>query len=565
MKTFCSFLTLLSLFGTVQADSKTTYKSVKNIPKEDLEKVISPELKGIVLVPSKNQLIREHELKNVSGVQIIDVPLPNPPCDDLIQPLSKFLNEPLTFKRLQEIKNKIYQFYEGSFHPLVAIEIPTQDITDGVLQVIVSESRLGKVHVEGNALWSNLDQIQNSFQINPGSYIDDRVVTSDLNFWNRSPFRRVSAIYEPGQTEGTTDLLLLVEDIRSYQFYVGTDDSGLKTTKEELIYAGMTLGNCFDLGHIFSYQYTTTDFHALQANTAQYIAPLPNFQLINLYGGFATVHPKNIYPAKTSSGYIGQASLRYIIPLTSTYNLNHEIAVGYDYKRMNSDLFFVPETAFAPFHQTVNLTQFVATYSGRYQLPKYTLTFALEAYTSPYSWLPQQSNADYSALSPGAKHKWIYGRAAFNYYQTLPAECYLACMMQAQLSSNTLLPSEQFGLGGYDTVRGYDARVLNQDNAILLSVEFHSPRWKIIQYVKPCTTLTDGLELLAFIDFSYGMNYTPVPGQKRHDYLAGIGPGLRYVVDPYLTSRLDWGIKLHKNNEIGKTLGFIHFAVVVSF
>jgi len=137
--------------------------------------------------------------------------------------------------------------------------------------------------------------------------------------------------------------------------------------------------------------------------------------------------------------------------------------------------------------------------------------------------------------------------------------------MQAQLSSNSLVPSEQFGVGGYDTVRGYDTRILNQDNAILFSLEFHSPRWKIIHHLKPSTTLTDSLELLAFVDFSYGMNYTPVPGQKKQDYLAGIGPGLRYVVDPYLTSRLDWGIKLHKNNEIGKTLGFIHFAVVVSF
>jgi len=243
MKTFSSFLAFLSVLGTIHAGSNTTYKSVENIQKEDLGKVILPELNGIVLIPSKNQLLEEDELKNFSGVQIVDVHLPQPPCDDLIQPLSKFLGEPLTFQRLQEIKNQIYRFYEDSFHPLVLIDVPSQEITAGVLQIVVIESRLGTVQEEGNALWSNLDQIRDSFRMKPGSYIDDRVITSDLNFWNRSPFRRVNAIYEPGETEQTTNLLLLVEDIRSYQFYVGTDDSGLKSTREELIYAGMTLGN----------------------------------------------------------------------------------------------------------------------------------------------------------------------------------------------------------------------------------------------------------------------------------------------------------------------------------
>lgn len=540
------------------------YTPPQRIKKSELQNLLIPDLKGIVLVPSKERVISGSELEKISGIDVIDIDLPASQSD-LEAQLQPYLGQPLTLGKAQEIKNIIARFYEDNFHPLIIVLIPTQDITYDVLQLVVIESKLGQIKVEGNRIWSNLDQVKDTIQLKTGESVNDRVLTADLNFLNRSPYRQIDAVYEPGEDEKTTDILFLVQDIKPYQFYVGSDNTGLKSTISTLMYAGFTTGNCFNLGHTFTYQYTTSDFHAMQAHTAQYIAPLPNLHLLNLYGGYATVHPAVEFPSSASSGFCIQTSARYVIPLLPTFNLKHEVTAGFDYKRTNSDALFIPETAILPFNQTVNLTQFMAGYSGSFQKSSYVLVYLAELYYSPFSWMAQQSNYDFGQLRPGARHKYVYGRGAFSYYQKLPASFYLAMTMRAQMSSTSLLPSEQFGLGGYETVRGYHERVLNEDGAILLSAEIHTPTWKIIPLISRNSTLADGFQMLAFVDYAWGSNHTPIPGQPKSDFLAGVGPALRYYIDPYLNCRLDWGIKLHRSDLIGTSFGYLHFSAVASY
>jgi hemolysin activation/secretion protein len=553
----------LSAF-TNEIEAAHLYTPLKRVNKEELEKLLISDLKGIVLVPSKEKVLQGAALTEVSGIEILDLHLPGP-SDRLKTKLEPFLGKPLTLNGAYEIRNAIARFYEDYYHPLVIVEVPTQDISHSILQLLVVEAKLGEVKVEGNEKWSKLDDIQSAIEIKPGDEINERILIRDLNFFNRSPYRKVDAIYEPGEEEATSNILLLVQDIKPYQFYLGTDNTGLKSTQSTLAYAGFSHGNCFGLGHTLSYQYTTSNFKAMQAHTAQYLAPLPNWHLLNLYGGYATVHPKATFPAFQNDGYAIQTSLRYLIPLLPTFSLRHDISAGFDYKRTNTNSIFDPHTAIDPFNQTVNLTQLMVGYNGSYQGENYLLLYFSELYFSPFSWLPQQSNFDYSQLRPGAKHKWIYFRGSFAYYQKLPYSCFLNILARGQVSSTPLLPSEQYGLGGFDTVRGYNERVLNDDDAVLLSAEFHTPTWRIVPFFSEKSTLTDGLELIAFIDSAWGHNIVLMPGEPRSGFLAGVGSGLRYYLDTYLTCRLDYGFKLHKSDVLGTSLGYLHFSFVASY
>lgn len=535
--------------------------------KQDENEVLIPSLKGIVLIPTVDQMLSEHQLKKVKGIDIILLDLPADP-EDLEESLAPFLGQPVTWKGLRQIKRAIARFYEENYYPLVILQVPDQDITDEVLQLVVTESRLGKVEVVGNQKWSHLEQIHNYIRLEPGEPINERIVTGDLNFLNRNPYRQVDAIYEPGHTDETTNLLVLVQDTKPYQVYAGTDNTGLPDTGAQLFYAGLMTGNMFSQGHVLSYQYTTSAlkmFRSLQAHTGQYIIPLPNQNLINLFGGYATIKAKASFPTKQSTGYSIQGSFRYGIPLLPTYYLKHELVTGFDYKRTNTALLFNSDTLLAPFQQAVNLTQFMVSYSGSFEQPGYTLIFIAELFFSPFAWLPQQTNTDYNALRPGSQNQWIYGRGAFSYFLQLPLSFYLSLAVRGQASSNALLPSEQFGVGGYDTVRGYKERILNGDDAFLFSGEIHTPTWKIVQKIQKSSLIEDGLQLLAFADLAYSFDITAVPGQPQSDYLAGVGPGLRYYLDPYLACRLDWGIKLHKSTAIGTSLGLVHFSLILNY
>ncbi len=97
------------------------------------------------------------------------------------------------------------------------------------------------------------------------------------------------------------------------------------------------------------------------------------------------------------------------------------------------------------------------------------------------------------------------------------------------------------GIGGYGTVRGYDERQYNADQAILSSLEWAFPSWPLLSLFNR-RKISDAMHLLLFADGAYGTNY----GENTGTYLLSAGPGLRYTFAPYLALRLDLGFRLHE-------------------
>ena len=180
---------------------------------------------------------------------------------------------------------------------------------------------------------------------------------------------------------------------------------------------------------------------------------------------------------------------------------------------------------------------------------------------SPGQWIADQSKQDYGSLRPGASANYVYFRGSFVYLQRLPHAFSLSWLTRGQVSSNPLLPSEQFGIGGYDTVRGYEQREVNKDDALLSSLEMRTPAFPLFKSWK----VANALQFLAFFDFGWGINIDNIPGGQKANYLMGIGPGLRYTIEPYLTARLDWGEKLHKKSEFGGGNSMFYFNLTLSY
>jgi hemolysin activation/secretion protein len=104
-----------------------------------------------------------------------------------------------------------------------------------------------------------------------------------------------------------------------------------------------------------------------------------------------------------------------------------------------------------------------------------------------------------------------------------------------QLSPDDLVPLEQFGLGGIESVRGYRQDALLTDNGALVSAEFRFPIYR-----QPRRRLV--VQLTPFIDFGTAWNSgTTNPDTNT---LASLGLGLRFQLGDRLTARLDWGIPL---------------------
>jgi hemolysin activation/secretion protein len=278
--------------------------------------------------------------------------------------------------------------------------------------------------------------------------------------------------------------------------------------------------------------------------------------------------------------------MRYDIPFKPTYKpFYHELSWGFDLKNIHNDLSFLSAqqaidftlatldpTALTVFYKepaviipdvvnkVVNLTQLYLGYRFTQQWKTNRLECSLESYWSPGKWISHQNDSNFSQYHPGAVNHYVFGLLRIKDTWTLPRDFSFKFSFRGQISNENLIPSEQVGLGGYDTVRGYDEREVNYDDAVCVNVEFHLPSFQVLRFIKK---YPDALTFLGFFDFGTGRNVHGY-GEEQWQKLVSAGPGFRYKITDHLTARFDWGFRLHKIEFKG--LGNkVHFGVMASF
>lgn len=517
-----------------------------------------PPLQGLQVLSSVDQM-RSRKYEDTLGVDLSDIEVPGSSKRLQDQLSRNFLNHPITDEMFVEIKKTIITHYQHANHPIVTVLVPKQNYSTGIVQIIVVEGKLGKIEIQGNRYFSS-ERLKNYISLKPGMPIRSDNLNRDLLFINRNPFRQVDVVYKPGQTTGTTDIDLVVKDRWPYRFYAGIDSTGNSITGNNRIFSGFNCGNLFGLDQQFSFEFSTSDdFKSFLGYIAQYIVPLPIKHTLSFYGGYSTVDSKFKIPETGDTklhnhGYYAQGSCRYSIPINPLNRFLQETSTGLDYKRMNNNLEFGGAPVFS---KNVNLLQLMGSYNIGYKNRHVTTTWEIECFASPVAWLPDQSNAVYQTLRPKAKSRYVYGRTSFAFTHFFSSWAQYSLFLRGQAASANLLPSEEFGIGGYDTVRGYPERAVNGDNVFVGNFEFSSIPFSLIKGL-------DTLRLLAFFDYGIAGIHKGYSGQKMSQYLYSIGSGLRYQIRSYLTARVDWGFQLHQL-AAGTPSQKVHFQLVASY
>lgn len=534
--------------------------------------VQTPRLRGLLLVSNEKELhLDGYEL--VQGLELVSVVMPGEPEHFQGVVTERCINRPLTQETITDIKRTIIRYYQDLNRPVVTVVIPEQDVTAGVLQIIVIKGRVGRIYATGNK-WFTEEQLVKHISLRPDQVIDSEVLDDDLFLLNRNPFRQVDLIYTPGAELGYTDLELLTYDRFPLKVYAGVDNTGNDLTGNNRIFAGINLGKIIAADQTLSYQYiTSSDFHRFKAHTIHYSAPLPWKHTLVLFGGYSRVTNEfHITPISTqrfhSHGFASQASLRYDIPLDPHPNLLHEFTLGFDFKRTNNNL----ELGAAPIvSKRVNIGQFMASYNLGYEKNPFTFTFEIEGFGSPGQWIGDQKDVDYQSLRPFATAAYFYGRASITFLWEFLYKASAQFYLRGQYANRNLLQSEEYGVGGYSTVRGYKERYINGDNAAVGNFELRMPPFSILQLFG-ARNGRDELQFLAFFDFGWAAVHKPVTDQHRNHHIYSVGPGLRYLVAPFITLKVDWGFQLHEiskddppRDNRGGPSNRVHFSLVVGY
>jgi len=225
---------LITLSAVLLADEGK--EEISSLTLDASDKPIVQETKGLVLV-GNDQDMNQRKFAQIRGLEAYNLNVPGS-FNELkarLEPL--FLNKPLTQELLVLLKKEILSYYSDYHRPLLLVEIPEQNVTSGVVQLIITESRLGQVICKGNTHFT-CGQLKRYIRIRPGEEIASDTLLSEVAFMNRNYFRRTNIAFVPGQERKTTDLVLLTKDRMPWRFYTGGDNTGNKFSGEARWFAG---------------------------------------------------------------------------------------------------------------------------------------------------------------------------------------------------------------------------------------------------------------------------------------------------------------------------------------
>ena len=505
-------------------------------------------LKGIVLLGEAGQVVPD----GIEGAPGIDTRVSAIPPAQAKALLNRFLNRPASMATLGEIRKVLLRWLAANGKDVASVIVPEQEIRSGILQVLVLNGRMGTVRVEGNRYFST-ENLRKQIRLSPGESVDLKDLGEDAGWLNSNPFRQVETSLAPGTELGTTDVVLEVKDRFPVRPFISYDNFGVQSLGYDRYSVGLTLMDVWTgLDQKFDYQYLTSGgFSKLKANSGAWSIALPWRDTASVFGSYSLANPDASGQLDFSS-YYWQTSFRYNFLLPDLdlhgegFGWRHQAYLGFDFKAANSDVFF----AGTPIPPSVNglaglynIAQFPFGYTATIMDPIGSTGVECAGFWSPGGITGDNSNASFQQINGGAKADYLYGKFLLNRIFTLPEKMSFVGNFQVQQSNRTLMPTESFGIGGYDTVRGYDQRSANGDNAYLFNLELRSPGISFGQQLEQYD-FPDQLVLLGFFDYGQVLQVSSDTTTSVNWNLASVGPGLRYSIGPWFQVRFDWGFQL---------------------
>jgi len=452
--------------------------------------------------------------------------------------LSGFTKGPITFADLLKARTAVSQLYQSQGYITSGAYLPQQSLARGIVFIRVVEAGLEKIHVTGTRRL-NPNYVLERLEIATSKPLNRKRLLEALQLLRLNPLiKSISAELAGGSRPGRTVLEVRVTEAKSFipQLILdnnrppslGTFDRGLQLNEADLL----------GLGDGLSAGYSNTD--GSNNVNASYSLPLnPHNTTLNLLYGATWSHV--IQPSFKQLDI--NANYRYYDftlrqPLLQTPS--KEFALGLTGSRRESD------TTFLGSHFYGRLISPGADNQGRTRISalrffqEFTKRNAEEvlAFRSQLNLGVGALNATIHRTGPDGRFFSWEGQG--QWVRLLAPDTLLVVRGDLHLASRPLVPLEQFGLGGVETVRGYPAYYVLTDNAVFGSIELRLPVWSA---PKEGTLL----QLVPFVDVGDGWNNLATRSREQSstsnnpNTLLSVGLSLRLQVGNNFTARFDWG------------------------
>ncbi|MES2194862.1 MAG: ShlB/FhaC/HecB family hemolysin secretion/activation protein [Pseudomonadota bacterium] len=459
-----------------------------------------------------------------------------------------FLGPSRTSDDVDKARAAVEKAYHDKGLQTVAVAVPQQDAQRGFIVLKVTENKVGRLRVKGSRYFDIATVKRNAPSLREGSLPNFGSVTKDIVSLNRWPDRRVTPALRAGVAPGTVDVDLNIEDTLPLHGSAELNNRQSPSTTPLRQSYSLRYDNLWQLGHSMTVTYQDAPLRRKDAMviSGSYMART-DYDWLNvlLYG----LKSDSAVASVGGANVIGPGEVigaRAVLTLPTKGELFHTLSLGFDYKHFAQTLSLGRDSFDSPVTYVPVVASYGATWQGDGRLTQLntSVTAGLRGVGS--------SPEEFDAKRYKATGSFIHLNADVSHTHDLPEGFQVFAKMQGQVADQPLVSSEQFSIGGQDTVRGYLESEALGDYGVVGTLELRSPN--IAPYLEQKLdnplgqavkfNVFDDWRFFAFADVGRVRIHEPLPEQQSQFDLASYGIGSRMKTLKHINSIVFVGMPL---------------------
>lgn len=457
------------------------------------------------------------------------------------------------FGDVQRALETLQVLYQKKGFGGVQITLPEQELDRGEVTLQVTEVRIGRVLVEGNENFS-VDQIRRSVpSLQPGTTPMTRQISASVRVANENPARQSAVLLRATPRENEVDAVIRVADVPPMRFSFSLDNTGNRETGFYRSGFAFQHANLFGRDHVLTAQYITSpqNINDVEVYGLGYRVPLyARGDSMDFVAGYSTVNSGTVQGLFDVSGQGAIYAFRYNNNLSRWGDVDHRLVYGIDYRAyqnlvtpIGGGFNFVPDITVHP----VSLT-----YSAQMRRERREASFYM-VYARNLHGGNDGRPENFQNSRANARASYRIWRAGGTYSGQFAKDWQYRVKLDLQYTDDALISPEQFGLGGSESVRGFNERYVSSDKGLRSNWEVYTPELG--------TTLgfdKAKLRLLAFYDTGKVVRNFTIPGELEQVSLDSAGFGARISFGNNLTIKADFAQVLHDGSQFGTPAGRVY-------
>ncbi|MFN3536427.1 MAG: ShlB/FhaC/HecB family hemolysin secretion/activation protein [Brevundimonas sp.] len=445
-----------------------------------------------------------------------------------------YLGRPMPLAGVFALAEAVTAEYRSRGYVLSRAVVGPQRIEDGVLTIQVLEGYVDRITIEGDAggyapfLTRYMDPVRDGRPTSGDALARALLLARDLGGVD------VRAVVSPSATQqGAADISLVVER-DPFEAFVAVDNRGSRWLGPIQVYGGVTLNDMLGMGERLSLTAVSApEDSELGFVSASYDQPLGWSGLrFNAFASYANTEPGDELALLGLTGESTTWGMGFQYPFLRSRETNVLGRLTFTARDADSGNDFI-DPVFEDSIRTLS-AEVMANHADRWgglSSLRASATRGINIFDATRMGDPNKSRAT-------ASGEFTRFNIELSRIQPVTGGLYLRAGVVAQVTDDSLLASEEFGLGGTQYGRAYDPSEITGDEGVAGKVELF--------YTLPPQGFAT-LEPYAFYEGGEVSQNDPLPGEPRRASLESAGVGVRLGFNDRFGASIEYAVPLGRD------------------